>query len=82
MTKQKPLRMMFDGLSHKPVIVVARVKGCTILTGLKNKPLSERKMVKTVQGIKAQCGKHGVDHVSLGRELVRLGKKLKGEPRG
>ena len=79
MAKKKPLDMMFDGLSHKPVIVVGRVPGCTILAGLKNKPLSERKMNKTVRGITAVCEKRGVDRRCLGRELIRLGRKIGGE---
>jgi hypothetical protein len=78
MSKKKPLRMMFDGLSHKPVIVIARVAGCALLVGLKNRALSERRMNKVARAIRAVCKKRGVDRVKLGSEIIRLGRKVRG----
>jgi hypothetical protein len=82
MTKKKPQELIYDATSMKLVVVVARVPGCEILSGLKNKPLSERKMNRVVRGIVAVCKKRGVDRVRLGREFIRLGEKIRGKDRG
>jgi hypothetical protein len=78
MAKKKPPVQMFDARLGKPVLLIARVPGCSILTGLKNKPLSERQMNKVVRGIVALCKKHGVDRVCLGMQICRLGRKITG----
>jgi len=80
--KKKPQELMLNATDMKLVIVVARVPGCEILSGLENKPLTERRMNKVVRGIKAVCKKRGVDRRSLGQEFIRLGEKIRGKDRG
>ena len=76
---KKPLELSFDGVSHRPVVVVAKVSGCEIMAGMKSKPLTERRMNKVARAIRAECEKRGIDRRTLGREIIRLGKKIRGK---